>query len=76
MPPEHHLTAQAWTGDVSECAGWVRGQGEAGGKVRCSMQAHDWVHGFPQIKLQGTKKLMLNDAMTMGACSEDASLHV
>jgi len=54
MPPEHHLTAQALTGDVSECAGWVRGQGEAGRKVRCSMQAHDWVHGFPQIKLQGT----------------------
>jgi len=39
MPPEHHLTAQVWTGDVSECAGWVRGQGEAGRKVRCSMQS-------------------------------------
>jgi hypothetical protein len=26
--------------------------------------------------LQGTLKFMLNDAMTMGACSEDASLHV
>ena len=76
MPPKHHLTAQALTGDVSECAGWVRGQGEAGRKVRCSMQAHDRVHEFPQFKLQGTLKFMLNDAMTMGACSEDASLHV
>ena len=27
--PEHHLTAQALKGDVSEFAGWVRGQGEA-----------------------------------------------
>jgi len=75
MPPEHHLTAQALTEDVSECAGWVQVQGEAGQKV-CSMQAHDWVHEFPQFKLQGTLKFMLNDAMTMGACSEDASLHV
>jgi len=47
-----------------------------GRKVRCNMQAHDWVHGFPQFKLQGTLKIMFNDAMTMGACSEDASLHV
>ena len=45
-------------------------QGEAGRNVCCSMQAHDWVHGIPQFKLQGTKKLMFNDAMTMGACSE------
>jgi hypothetical protein len=57
MPPKHHLTAQAWKSDVSEYAGWVRGQGEAGRKVRCSMQAHDWVHGFPQIKLQGYLKI-------------------
>jgi len=76
MHPGQHLTAQAWTEDVSECAGWVRGQGEAGQKVRCSMQAHDWVHEYPQFKLQGTLEFMLNDAMTMGACSEDASLHV
>jgi len=76
MHPEHHMTAQALAEYVYECASWVRGQGEAGQKVRCSMQAHDWVHGFPQFKLQGTLKFMLNDAMTMGACSEDASLHV
>jgi len=74
--PEQCLMAQALTGDVSACAGWVRGHGEAGRKVRCSMQAHDWMHEFPQFKLQGTLKFMLNDAMTMGACSEDASLHV
>jgi len=29
MPPEHHLKAQTPTGDISECACWVRGQGEA-----------------------------------------------
>jgi len=76
MHPEHHMTAQALTGDVSEFACWVRGQGEAGRKVRCSMQAHDWVHGFQQFKLQATKKLLFNKVMTMGACYEDASLHV
>jgi len=54
MHPGQHLKAQAWTGDVSECSGWVRGQGESGRKVRCSMQAHDWVHGFQHLKLQGT----------------------
>jgi hypothetical protein len=67
MPPEHHLTAQAWKGDVFECAGWVRGQGEAERKARCSMQAHDWVHGFRQFKLQGIKQFMFIDAITMGA---------
>jgi len=45
-------------------------------KFAAPCKAHDWVHGFSQFKLQGTKKLMFNDAMTMGACSEDASLHV
>ena len=69
MPPEHHLTAQAWTGDVSECAGWFRGQGEAGRKVLCSMQAYDWVHRFPQFKLKGIKIFVFNDAMT-GHCWE------
>jgi len=53
MHPGQYLKAQALIRDVSEYAGWVRGQGEAGRKVRCSMQAHDWVHGFPQFKLQG-----------------------
>ena len=76
MHPGQHLKAQASSENVPECAGWVQGQGEAGRKVRCSMQAHDWVHEFPQFKLQGTLRFMLNDAMTMGACSEDASLHV
>jgi len=68
MPPKHHLKAQASTVDVSECACWVRGQGEA--RTESSMQAHDWVHGFPLFKLQGTLKFMFNDAMTMEACSE------
>jgi hypothetical protein len=34
------------------------------------MQALDWVHGFPQFKLQATLNFMFNDVMTMGACSE------
>ena len=70
MPPEHHLTAQSWTGDVSECVGWVRGQGEAGRKVRCSMQARIGCTDFHNSSCKGNLKLMFNDAMTMGACSE------
>ena len=52
------------------------GPRRGGTKSSLLLQAHDWVYGFPQIKLQGTYKFMFYDAMTMGACSEDASLHV
>jgi len=55
MPPEHHLKAQAWTGEVLSVPAGSGAKERRDEKFAAPMQAQDWVHGFPQFKLQGIK---------------------
>jgi len=63
MHPGQHLKARKSTGDVSECAGWVRGQGEA--RAESSL-----IHASTRLGARISTIQIYNDATAMGACSE------